>query len=269
MTPDIIDTPEGPPDLPRIPGTRQSLHALARVTHSLPRCKNPLPLEPKSSGKENLNTGCGNESPTTFAAAKMKFTIPFPNDNNATKGAYFSSSSTTRRVITIKGWSCDKCTLQHRYHAQISAMCNANRNDEDKDGNATGAYSSSSSSTRSAMTTTLKREWTLGDEKDCTTKKRPSSPETKSSVHVDERKLAAKPYTTTTGVVVELTVKEKRATNKKIKEEVLQKITQCKAVLSVPYAFGMEHWKVLLSQMENGGDYTNQLFFGKSRDSQS
>jgi hypothetical protein len=145
-------------------------------------------------------------------------------------------------------------------------MCNANRNGEDKHGNATGAYSSSSS-TQSAMTTVLKREWTLGDEKDCTTKKRPSSPETKSSVHVDERKLAAKPYTT--GVVVELTDKEKRAKNKKIKEEVLQKITQFKAVLSVPYAFGMEHWKVLLSQMENGGDYTNQLFFGKSRDSQS
>jgi hypothetical protein len=111
MTPEIIDTPEGPPDLPRIPGTRQSLHALARVTHSLPRCKNPRPLEPKSSGKENLNTGCGNGSPTTSAAAKMKFTIPFPNNNNVTKGAYFSSSSTTRRVITIKGWSCDKCTF--------------------------------------------------------------------------------------------------------------------------------------------------------------
>ena len=25
----------------------------------------------------------------------MKFTIPFPKDNNATKGAYFSSSSST------------------------------------------------------------------------------------------------------------------------------------------------------------------------------
>ena len=34
-------------------------------------------------------------------------------------------------------------------------------------------------------------------------------------------------------------------------------------------AFGQEHWKVLLSQMENGGDYTNQLFFGQSRFSQS
>ena len=28
--------------------------------------------------------------------------------------------------------------------------------------------------------------------------------------------------------------------------------------------FGTEHWKVLLSQMENDGDYTNQLFFGRS-----
>ena len=84
----------------------------------------------------------------------------------------------------------------------------------------------------------------------------------KSSIGMDERKLAAKPYTT--GVVVELTDKEKRATNKKIKEEVLQKNPQFKAVLGVPQAFGTEHWKVLLSQMENGGDYTNQLFFGQS-----
>jgi hypothetical protein len=69
----------------------------------------------------------------------------------------------------------------------------------------------------------------------------------KSSVGVDEQKFAAKPYTT--GVVVELTDKEKRATNKKIKEEVLQKNPQFKAVLGVPQAFGMEHWKELLSQM--------------------
>jgi hypothetical protein len=41
----------------------------------------------------------------------------------------------------------------------------------------------------------------------------------KSSVGVDERKLAAKP--STTGVVVDLTDKEKRAKNKKIQEEVL------------------------------------------------
>jgi hypothetical protein len=55
------------------------------------------------------------------------------------------------------------------------------------------------------------------------------------------KKLAVKPYTT--GVVVELTDKEKRATNKKIKEEVLQKIHQFKAELSVYNAFGPEHWK--------------------------
>ena len=32
---------------------------------------------------------------------------------------------------------------------------------------------------------------------------------------------------------------------------------------------GTEHWKELLSKMENVGDYTNQLFFGQSRVSQS
>jgi hypothetical protein len=80
-----------------------------------------------------------------------------------------------------------------------------------------------------------------------------SSAAIKSSVSVDEQKLAAKPYTT--GVVAELTDKEKRATNKMIKEEVLQKMPQFKAVLGVPDAFGTEHWKELLSQMENVGDY--------------
>ena len=104
----------------------------------------------------------------------MKFTIPFPNDNNATKGAYFSSSSSTRRVITIiEGWSCDKCTYQHRYPTQICAMCYANCNNEDKDGNATGAYFYSSSA-RSATTTASKRELSLADKKDYATKKRPS-----------------------------------------------------------------------------------------------
>ena len=55
---------------------------------------------------------------------------------------------------------------------------------------------------------------------------------------------------------------------KKIKEEVIQKF-QFKAELSVYNAFGPEHWKVLISQMENDGDYTNQLFFGQSRVSQN
>jgi hypothetical protein len=89
----------------------------------------------------------------------------------------------------------------------------------------------------------------------------------KSSVSVDEQKLAAKP--STTSVVVELTDKEKRATNKKFKEEVLQKMPQFEAVLGVPYVFGTEHWKELLFQMENVGNYTNQLFFGPSRVSQN
>ena len=69
-------------------------------------------------------------------------------------------------------------------------------------------------------------------------------------------------------MVIELTDKEKRATNKKIKEELLQKNPQFKAVLGVPQAFGTEHWKELFSKMENVGDYTNQLFFGQSRVSQ-
>jgi hypothetical protein len=91
-----------------------------------------------------------------------------------------------------------------------------------------------------------------------------SSTAIKSSVGVDEQKLAAKP--STTGVVVELTDEVKRAKNKNIKEELLQNISQFKAVLGVPNAFGPEHWKVLLSQMENDGNYTNQLFFGRSKD---
>ena len=87
----------------------------------------------------------------------------------------------------------------------------------------------------------------------------------KSSIGMDERKIAAKPYTT--GVVVELTDMEKRAKNKKIKADVLQKMSQFEAVLGVPYAFGAEHWKELLSQMVNVGDFTNQEFFCQSRDS--
>jgi hypothetical protein len=47
----------------------------------------------------------------------------------------------------------------------------------------------------------------------------------KSSIRVNERKLAAQP--STTDVVVELADKEKRATNKKIRTEVLQKIHEC------------------------------------------
>ena len=61
----------------------------------------------------------------------------------------------------------------------------------------------------------------------------------KSSAGVDKRKLAAQP--STTGVVVEMADKEKRATNKKIKDKVLLKIPQFKGVLSVPNAFRPEH----------------------------
>jgi hypothetical protein len=72
---------------------------------------------------------------------------------------------------------------------------------------------------------------------------------------VDERKFAAQP--STTGVVIELTDKEKRAMNKKIRTEVLRKTSQFKGVLGVPHAFG--------TKMENDGNYTNQLFFGRSK----
>ena len=97
-------------------------------------------------------------------------TVTNDNDFSDTSHAVFFSSSTSekkRRVIAIiGGWTCDKCTYQHKYPAQICVMCNANRNDEDKDGNATGGYSSSSSSARSVMTTASKREWSLANEKD-------------------------------------------------------------------------------------------------------
>jgi hypothetical protein len=42
-------------------------------------------------------------------------------------------------------------------------------------------------------------------------------------------------------VVNELTDKEKRVMNKKIRAEVLHKMPQFKAVLGVPNAFGTEH----------------------------
>jgi hypothetical protein len=101
----------------------------------------------------------------------------FSDDGRRTSHMVFCSSSTTekkRRVIAIiKNWSCDKCTYQHMYHTQLWAMCNANCNDKEEDGNATmatkGAYSSSSSA-RSETTTTLKREWSLVDVKDTNTR---------------------------------------------------------------------------------------------------
>ena len=36
--------------------------------------------------------------------------------------------------------------------------------------------------------------------------------------------------------------------------------------LRVPRAFGTEHWKTLLSQMKNGGEYTERFFFDQSED---
>ena len=155
--------------------------------------------------------GCGNKSPTTFAAAKMKFTIPFPNDNNTTKGTYFSSSSSTP--------SATKMVLkkQPSWVAKKTVSTVSLENDED-------GY---------------------------------------------ELKKKAKANTTNSDSDEEVTKqstadKEKRATNKKILAEVLQKNPQFKAELSVYNAFGPEHWKVLLSQMVNVGDYINQLFFGQS-----
>ena len=103
--------------------------------------------------------------------------INTPDDGRRTSCTVFCSSSTSKKkcrvIVIIKGWGCNKCAYQHRYPAQICAICNANCNDEDKDGNVTGAYSSSSS-TQSATTTALKRKWPLADEKDYATKKQPS-----------------------------------------------------------------------------------------------
>ena len=77
----------------------------------------------------------------------------FSNDGRRTSHVVFFSSSTTekkRRVIAIiENWSCDKCSYQHMYHAQLCTMCNTNRDNEEEDGDVTmatkGAYSSSSS----------------------------------------------------------------------------------------------------------------------------
>jgi len=217
-------------------------------------------LEPQSSGKENLDSGCGNKSPTTSAAAKMKFTIPFPNDNNATKGAYFSSSSSTP--------SATKTALKKRpsrVAKKTVSYCNTSNSELENDEDGYELKKKVKANTIDSDSD----EFELGsdaDDKDEAIAYDPvfSEPSAaiKSSVHVYERKLAAKP--STTGVVVELTDKEKRVMNKKIRAEVLQKMPQSKAVLGVPNAFGTEHWTELLSKMENVGDYTKHLFFGQS-----
>ena len=90
----------------------------------------------------------------------------FSDNGRRTSSAVFCSLSTSEnknRVMIIEGWSCDKCTYQHSYPAQICAMCNANCDNEDKDGKT--PYYSSSSSARSAKTMALKRECSLADEK--------------------------------------------------------------------------------------------------------
>ncbi len=54
----------------------------------------------------------------------------FSDDGRRTSRAVFCSSSTSKKkrrvIVIIKGWSCYKCTCQHRYLAQICAMCHAN-----------------------------------------------------------------------------------------------------------------------------------------------
>jgi hypothetical protein len=175
------------------------MHPLAQVTHSLTRCKNPQPLEPQLSGKENLDSGCENESPTTSAGAKKQPSRStkkrvvyfdksesdldkndFSNDGRRTSHAVLCSLTSEKkpRAIAIIGeWSCDKCTYRHRYHAQICIMCNANRDDKVKDGEkpSYSTSSSSSSSAKSAITMTSKREWSLVDEKDYATKDVPNA----------------------------------------------------------------------------------------------
>ena len=141
--------------------------------------------------------GCGNKSPTTFAAAKMKFTIPFPNDNNTTKGAYFSSSSSTPSATKTAPKKRPSRVTKPRRRI---ILCNTSdpelENDED-------GYK-------------LKK------------KAKVNTTDSDSDEEATKRSAADK---------------EKRATNKKIMAEVLQKIHQFKAELSVYNAVGPEHWK--------------------------
>jgi hypothetical protein len=69
---------------------------------------------------------------------------------------------------------------------------------------------------------------------------------------------ATKPSATTKSS----TDKEKRATNKRIKDEVLRLMPQFKAELGEPLQ--SKHWGKLISQMENVDKYTKWLFFDKS-----
>ena len=71
---------------------------------------------------------------------------------------------------------------------------------------------------------------------------------------------ATKPSTTTKSSQD----KEKRATNKRVKDEVLRLMSRFQAELRVPY--GTNHWKIILSQMKNGGEYNERLFSDISKD---
>ena len=166
--------------------------------------------------------GCGNKSPTTFTAAKMKFTIPFPNNNNATKGANISSSSSTP--------SATKTALKKRPSRVAKNKKTVSNTSDSELENDEDGYELKKKAKANTTDSDSDEEAT----KQSTVTK--SSAAVKSSVRVNERKLAAQP--STTGVVIELADKEKRATNKKIKEEVLQKNHQLKAELSVNNAFG-------------------------------
>jgi hypothetical protein len=71
-----------------------------------------IPFPNDNNATKGIYFLSSSSTPSAMKTAPKKFTIPFHNDNNATKGAYFSSSFSTRRVIPIiEGWSCDKCML--------------------------------------------------------------------------------------------------------------------------------------------------------------
>jgi hypothetical protein len=50
----------------------------------------------------------------------------FSDNGRRMSCAFFCSSSTSekkrRAIAIIEGWTCDKCTYQHRYHTQQCAM---------------------------------------------------------------------------------------------------------------------------------------------------
>jgi hypothetical protein len=195
-------------------------------------------------------------------------------DGNGT-GAYSSSSSAPSATMTElkREWPLgdekDYATKKRpsRVAKKTVSYCDTSDSELEFDKNGYKQSKTKSFKKKANATNSYSNEFELGPKADSVLLEIESDAAIKSSVKssvvVDEQKFEAKPYTT--GVVVELTDKEKRATNKKIRTEVLQKTSQFKAVLGVTNAFGTKHWKVLLSQMENDGNYTNQLFFGRSK----